>query len=138
MLRKASLLTPPTVANMNALLMQAYTVVNPVEQRAAGQCRFMLFVRLRPGIISHFKNQQRTGYYPGDKYTDKPHEMLRNLIKMIDKRMNQYDRIELYDNDRKGEERIIFKLTDDTIERNELRQYAMMLQSFILPKWTQC
>lgn len=137
MLRKASLLTQPTAANMNQLLMQAYKVVNPVEVRTGGQCRFMLFVRLRPGIVSHFRDQKRTGYYPGDKYTDKPHEMLRNLIKMIDKKLPTYDRIELYDNDRMGEERIILKVTDDCINRNELRQYHLMLTNYILPKWLQ-
>jgi hypothetical protein len=137
MLKKDSLLTIQAAPNMNQLLMQAYKIVNPVEERTGRQCRFMLFVRLRPGIVSHFRNQQRTGYYPGDKYTDKPHEMLRNLLKMIDKGLPKYDRIELYDNDRGGEERIILKITDDCINRNELRQYHLMLTNYILPKWLQ-
>lgn len=131
MLRKVNNLIAPS--DLHFMLMVAHNQQHPVKKKC--QCRFMLFVRLRPGIPSHFKDQSRTGYYPGDKYTDKEPEMIRNLIKMIDKRLPMYDRIELYDNDKPGEERIILKLTDDCINKNDLHLYALMLSNFILPKW---
>jgi hypothetical protein len=123
-------------ANMNGLLMQAFKAVTPKDS-ANGQCRFMLFIRLKPGIVSHFKDQKRTGYYRGDKYTDQPNEMLRNLLKTLDKNLQRFDRVELYDNERPGDERIILKITDDCIERNNLNHYSLMLSKFILPVWMQ-
>lgn len=125
---------PHKLNNSNYVLMVAYNTTNPLGKEKP-QCRFMLFIRLRPGIPSHFANQSRTGYYPGNKYTDKEPEMLRNLLKMIDKRLSMYDRIELYDNQKSGEEKIIVKIVNDTIERNDLNLYTLMLAKYILPKW---
>lgn len=126
-----------TVSNSNLLLMLAYKTINPVEKREREQCRFMMFVRLRPGVPSHFRNLSRTGYYPGDKYTDKEPEMLRNLLKLLDKRLQQYDRVVIYDNDKQGEEKEILKIVDECIDRNKINLYQLMLTNYILPKWLQ-
>lgn len=119
--------------NLHFVLMKVYSQQNPEKEK--GQCRFMLFIRLRPGIASHFRDQSRTGYYPGNKYTDKEPEMLRNLVKMLDKRLPMYDRVELYDNAKQGEERTILKVTNDCIDRNDLNLYSIMLSNYILPQW---
>lgn len=132
MLRKVNNSTHP-ITDTNYLLMVVYNQQNPEKRK--GQCRFMLFVRLKPGVPSHFNNQSRTGYYNGDKYTDKESEMLRNLIKMLDKRLSMYDRVELYDNDKPGDERIILKITDGVIDRNQVHLYSLMLTNYILPQW---
>lgn len=121
--------------NSNMLLMLAYRKINPVEKPEKGKCRFIMFVRLRPGIPSHFKDLSRTGYYPGDKYTDKEPEMLRNLIKMLDKRLDHYDRVVIYDNFKSDHEREILKIVDGIIEPNRIKQYSLMLTNYILPKW---
>lgn len=130
MLRKVN----NTAASMplHYAMMAVYAQQNPETKT---QCRFMLFIRLRPGIPSHFKDQSRTGYYRGDKYTDQECEMLRNLIRMLDKRLQQYDRIELYDNDKQQDERIILKITDEVIEKNDLNLYSLMLSKYLLPQW---
>jgi hypothetical protein len=116
------------------MLMVAWDKKNPAPDQKR-QCRFMLFIRLREGIVSHFKDLKRTGYYRGDRYTDREPEMLRNLVKMLDKRLSMYDRIELYDNDKTGEERIVLKITDGCIERNDMQLYSLMLTNYLLPKW---
>lgn len=133
MLRKVNNSIAPALYDLHFMLMVAYDKQNPVKEK--GQCRFMLFVRLCPGIVSHFNNRERTGYYPGDKYTNKEPEMLRNLIKMLDKRLATYDRIELYDNVKNGKERIILKVTDGCINHNDLHLYSFMLTNYILPQW---
>lgn len=130
MLRKVN---NSTAESMHFMIMKVYNQQNP--EQAKGQCRFMLFVRLRPGIPSHFIDQSRTGYYPGDKYTNKEPEMLRNLIRMLNNHLAKYDRIEIYDNHKNGEERIILKITDDCINRNDLHLYSLMLTNYILPQW---
>jgi hypothetical protein len=61
--------------------------------------------------------------------------MLRNLVKMLDKRIAMYDRVELYDNDKTGDERIVLKITDGCIERNDIHLYSLMLTNYILPQW---
>ncbi len=133
MLRKVQNSTTPN-SDIHLNLMVAWNKKNPAPDQKR-QCRFMLFVRLRAGIVSHFKDLKRTGYYNGDKYTDKEPEMLRNLVKMLDKRISMYDRVELYDNDKGHQERIIVKITDGVIERNDLHLYSLMLQNYILPVW---
>lgn len=131
MLRKVNNSAAPH--DLHFMMMIAYSQQNPVKEK--GQCRFMLFVRLRPGIVSHFRNQARTGYYPGSKYTDKEPEMLRNLLRMLSNHLPKYDRVELYDNDKTGEEKVILKVTDDCINRNDLHLYSLMLSNYILPQW---
>lgn len=134
MLRKLSLESTIYTPDINHLLMIAYKAIHPVSKEKE-QCRFMLFVRLRPGIPSHFRNQERTGYYPGNKYTDREPEMLRNLLRMLNNHLPKYDRVELYDNIKNGEERIILKITDDCINRNDVHLYSLMLSNYILPQW---
>lgn len=123
--------------NIHYQLMTVFKNMNPdpVEKQ---QCRFMLFVRLRPGIPSHFRDRKRTGYYPGDKYTDKENEMITGLVKMVHKEYTEkkrFDRYELYDNVNPPDTRIILKITDDYIESNDLKLYSIMFGKFQLPQW---
>jgi hypothetical protein len=135
MLRKV-INSPASIPSADYLLMIAHKAVNPApSQETANRCRFDVFVRLKPGIRSTFRNQARTWCYRGDKYTDQEYKMLRNLLSHIKKNLAIYDRIELYDNHKGPEERIILKLTDGTIERNQLKQYELMLLNYPLPEY---
>lgn len=128
----AALATP----SVNHLLMVAYRTVNPIEKKEPGtRCRFDLFVRMRPGISSNFTDQKRSWCYRGDKYTDEPHRMLRNLLKLVQKKFPLYDRVILYDNDAPIECREILRIIDDNIEKNRLNQYSLMLLNFHLPEF---
>jgi len=134
MLRKVNNSTAPH--DLHFMMMIAYSQQNPVKEK--GQCRFMLYVVVAPGNITPFKDLQMSGYYPGNKYTDIESMMLRNLVKMIDKEITVKKRFrifELYDNHKNGEERIILKVTDDCINRNDLHLYSLMLTNYILPVW---
>lgn len=135
MLRKVNNSAALQVNDLNHLLMVAYKTVNPFEPMDRPKCRFTMFVRLRPGQASHFRNQSRTGYYPGNKYTDQEPQMLYNLLKMGVKQLPRFDRIVIYDNDKQGEEKEVLKIVNDTIEVNRLQIYSLMLQKFILPQW---
>ncbi len=133
MLRKVNN-SPATIPDANYLLMVAHKAMNPQSSpEGSKRCRFDLFVRIRPGTPSPFKGQQRTWCYRGDKYTDQEYKMLRNLLSHLKKSLHLYDRIELYDNDKGPEERIVVKIVDDLIERNQLRQYELMLLNYPLP-----
>lgn len=99
------------------------------------RCRFELFVRMAPGNVSNFKDQQRTWCYRGDKYTTVEAKMIRNLINLADKRMALYDRVVLYDNDKSGDERVIFKVVDGVIEPNRINLYSLLFINYPLPRW---
>lgn len=129
---------PPAVKSsaMNHLLMIAYKSAhpNPVKDPST-RCRFELFVRLKPGVPSPFKDQKRTWCYRGDKYTDEPHKMLRNLLRMVEKQFTAYEILILSDNDQGSDEKTVLKIVSDTIQRNQLHQYALMLSNFKLPEF---
>jgi hypothetical protein len=101
------------------------------------QCRFELFVRLRTGLISMFKDQQRCWCYRGDKYTDEEPRMLKNLLNLAKNKVDNYFLMELYDNNkpRNDGQRLILKVQDRKIKVNRLNNYADMLQQFPLPEW---
>jgi hypothetical protein len=108
----------------------------PTDQER--RCRFDLFIRIspgNPGINAGSKGLQRTWCYRGDKYTQEEYKMLRNLLKIVVKNVQLYDRIELYDNQKAPAERILLKMTDGIIERNRLQLYELMLLNYPLPDY---
>lgn len=120
--------------NSNQLLMLAYKTLNPYEKPdASKRCRFDMFVRLAPGNVSPFKDQKRSWCFRGDKFTDDPPRMLRNLLNLLKKRISIYDRIIIYDNHNRADEREIVRIIDGVIERNELQKYAMLLTGYPIP-----
>jgi hypothetical protein len=96
-------------------------------------CRFTMFVRLAPGYISQFRDQQRTWCFRGDKYTDDEAKMLKNLLNLLKNKIQLYDRIELYDHDRTIEKKIILKITDGVVSINDLKDYKGKLHNYALP-----
>lgn len=135
MLRKVNNI-PAHTPGYNYLLCVAYKTITPETPSEQGRkARFGLFIRLKPGTLSYFPNQKRVWYYPGDKFTDEEYKMLRNLLNHLKKKVYDYDRVELYDNNKGIEERIIFKMTDGIIEANAINQYSLMLLNYPLPEW---
>lgn len=126
---------------VNKLASYHYTVMgvfkNPEpEPVKKEQCRFMMFVRLRPGVRSHFTNLSRTGYYPGDKYTDVESEMLVSLVRMMDKEVekDRFDRMIIYDNAKDGADKRILMISDGKVS-SRLNPYSLMFGKYKLPKW---
>lgn len=137
MIPPANNTTAQKQSGSNYLLMVAYKAKNPLpEPDKERRCRFDMFIRLRPGIPSPFRDQQRTFCFRGDKYTDIEHKMLRNLLNLVKNKIHLYDRVELYDNS-KGicEERIVLKITEDVVAENRLNHYSLMLHNYALPHW---
>lgn len=132
-LRKVDNIESMQSANANHLLMAAYKRTNPVEPATGNKSHFDLFVRLAPGNISAFKDQQRCWCYRGDKYTSEPHKMLMNLLKLASKRISEYDIVLLSDHTRRGNDTAILKIVHGVIEVNQLNQYSLLLQRFPLP-----
>lgn len=134
MLQKVNNLARFTVPDLNYVLAVAYKTITPeIPPEVSKRCRFDLFIRIRPGIPSFFKDQQRVWTYRGDKFTDEYHKMLRNLLNLVKKNITMYDRLILQDNDKLLEERIILKIIDGIIEVNALNQYSLMLLNYPLP-----
>lgn len=114
-----------------------------MKESPAYQCRFGLFVKLKPGIISHFPNQKRTWYFNGNKFTDIEKKMFRNLLSHQINKSHLYAITELYDNQFANDEpdRLVLKIVDTvhngtvdrTIEKNNLQQYQEFLTGYPLP-----
>lgn len=129
---------PVTVPGSNYLLAVAHKAIAPKNSsKPENRCRFDLFVRKRPGLPGFYTRNGpvRTFCFRGDKFTNEENQMLRNLLKLLIKNIGEYDRVELYDNDKSGEERIIVKITNNVIEDNNLNLYSLMLDKLILPVW---
>lgn len=119
--------------DMGFLLQQIDKVSNFKDRKA---CRFTMFVRLRPGYVSHFKNQVRTWCFRGDKYTAEEPKMLKNLINLVKNKLTFYDRIIIYDHDKALEDREILKIVDDEIQINLLDRYQhTVLKDYAIPKF---
>lgn len=122
--------------NANAILMLAYRTVNPhAPADPATRCRFDMFVRIAPGIASTYKDQKRSWCYRGDKYTDEPPRMLRNLLNLLKKNDGKFDRVILYDNHATADTREIVRIIDGVLEVNRINRYAMMLHNYQLPAY---
>lgn len=136
MIRKVNNLPPASMPDLNHLLMVAYKTVNPpAPVDLTTRCRFDLFVRVRPGNLTNFRDQQRTWCYRGDKYTNEEHKMLRNLLNLVKSKLQIYDRVILYDHSYQGEENIVLKIIDDNIQVNAITKYSLMLLNYPLAEW---
>lgn len=109
----------------------------PIPNRS----RFDCFIKLRPGTVSHLPERKRTWCYRGDKFTDQENLMIRNLVKFIIKKAQDFSIIELYDNSQPPADpaRIILRLFDGVIEKNLLNRdpYKSYLTNLPLPEWLQ-
>jgi hypothetical protein len=128
---------PKIVPDQTYLLVVAHNSLTPKNDKLENRCRFDMFVRKKPGLPGFFTRNGpiRTFCFRGDKYTDDEPKMLRNLLSLLQKKFVEWDRVELYDNAKSGEDRMIIKIVDYTIEVNELNLYSLMLERYILPKW---
>lgn len=115
-----------------AALSQKDQPVPPINEN---RCRFDMFVKLKPGVVSRFKDQQRTWCFRGDRFTDIEAKMLRNLLNHLNKQIGDYEQVELYDNSLVGDNRKIVKIDNDIIVRNQLAQYPNYLMNYTVPQW---
>lgn len=99
-------------------------------------CRFTMFVKLWPGIISHWPDRQRVWCMRGDKFTDVHSKQIRNLLNHAKKSMHLYCIIELYDNSysHDNEKRMILEYKQGVFVKNNLAQYQQSLKGFPLPE----
>lgn len=134
-MQKVNNIAPKTTPGINYLLAVAYKAITPIPKTEPDKCRFGMFIRLRPGMISYFPNQVRVWYYPGDRFTKHEPKMLKNLINLVKNRIAEYDRVIIYDHTKTGEENEIVKIVDDEIKRNYLHLYSLMLGSYPLPEF---
>lgn len=95
------------------------------------RCRFDLFVRYKPEIVSTYGIKPQFTYR-GDKFTIEAPQMLRNLLSLYKKRAGQFALVILYDNTKpKGEPgHEILKIKNGSIEVNLLSEYRLMLEKF--------
>lgn len=63
--------------------------------------------------------------------------MLRSLLSLLQKRIDQYDLIELYDNNftRDQSDRLVLKILDGVIVANRLPAYQDLLINFTIPNY---
>lgn len=96
---------------------------------------FDLFVKLAPGIKSHFPLQKPVFCYPGNKFTNEDHKMLRNLLSIVKKSLDKYELMELYDNryPRDDPRRQVVRIYRGVVEKNRLNKYGHMLERYPLP-----
>lgn len=102
------------------------------------QCRFTLFVVLRTGVISPFKDLQRAWCFRGDRFTDHEPKMLRNLLNLAKKQVADYFTMIFFDNSfpKNNERNVIMKVQDGKVKPgNRLKDYADMLSEYPLPDW---
>lgn len=107
------------------------------------QCRFGLFVKLKPGILSHLPGQKRTWYFNGNKFTDEEKKMFRYLLSHQLNKSHLYCITELYDNQFATDQpdRLVLKIVETitqgrafrNIEKNNLQQYQEFLKGYPLP-----
>jgi hypothetical protein len=108
---------------------------NLVTETGTVRCRFDAFVRLYPQAQQRFPGNQETFTYRGDKYTQDPAQMLRNLLRTVWKKRDGLRVIEINDNTREfGDvERKILRIVNGKVVRNSLHQYAELLKGYDLP-----
>lgn len=94
-----------------------------------------MFVRLRPGYVSHFAGQVRTWSFRGDKYTDQESKMLKNLLNLLKNKFQFYDRIIIYDHHKTVDEKEIVKIVDGVVSINKLHRYSHILENYSLPNF---
>lgn len=99
------------------------------------RARFDMFVVLKKGVTSWFPERKRAFCYRGDKFTADEKRMLPSLIRLLIKKMDQFETVELYDNDFHfhNDNRIILKITAGVVEKNDLQKYSRLLTKVSLP-----
>jgi hypothetical protein len=112
--------------------------VSMITQDGIIRCRFDMFVKVKPGIASPHRSQQRTWCYRGDKFTTEEPKMLKNLIKHIINNGEAWGLIELYDNtiSKDNGQRILLRIQNGTIRHTRLADYQHMLTDFPLHQLT--
>lgn len=108
----------------------------PAAAKKQDPCRFTMFVKIIPGQISHFPGQERCWCFRGDRFADREHKMLRNLLNHFKGKIHLYQIVELYDNNKPREDpdRVIMKYQDGVIVENLLARYLDLLKGYPLPK----
>lgn len=103
--------------------------------------KFAMFVRLFPGIPSHFPGIKRTFCYRGDKWYDEEKMQLRSLLSLVKKSLDKFELLELYDNhySKDQEQRLVLKIFQGVVHINRLHymHYAEMLQHYPLADFLQ-
>ena len=99
-------------------------------------CRFTLFVKLWPGIVSTWPDLKRVWCMRGDKFPGSESKQLKNLLNHSKNNLHRYSIVELYDNTFKKEDtrRIILQYKNGVFEINNLAQYQQSLKDFPLPE----
>lgn len=99
------------------------------------RARFDLFIVLKPGITSWFPHQKRAFCYRGDKFIKDEKRMLPSLIRLLIKKIECFETVELYDNDFhfQNDNRVILKITAGVVEINKLQNYSRLLTKVSLP-----
>jgi len=95
-----------------------------------------MFVKLWPGIISHWPDRQRVWCHRGDRFSDIERKQIRNLLNHAKNNLHLYSIIELYDNTFSHDDprRMILKYKEGIFEINNLAQYQASLKGFPLPE----
>jgi len=116
------------------------------------RCKFDMFCKLRPGIISEWPKQSRLFTMRGDAYTDEVPKMLCKLLTHLKNKIWKYALVELYDNTyiekfnddlqpyQFLQQSIVIKLIVDdegniTVEINELHRYQEYITKLQLPSY---
>jgi hypothetical protein len=106
---------------------------NLITTKGRERCRFEMFVH----FPIHVK-RPNPYTYRGDMFgiTD-PGEMLRSLLRLIKKDYYKWHFAELYDNvyETNDTNRLIFKIKNNNIETNRLKDYEDYLKNHALPDW---
>lgn len=116
-----------------------------MTKQPAYQCRFGLFVKLKPGVISHLPGQKRTFYFNGNKFTDIEKKMFRNLLNHQLNKAHLYCITELYDNEFANDQpdRLVLKIIENVnagkidriVEKNNLGNYREFLNGYPVPDY---
>lgn len=99
------------------------------------RARFDMFVVLKKGVTSWFPHTKRSFCYRGDKFTTDEKRMLPSLVRLLIKKIDCFETVEIYDNDFhfQNESRIILKITAGIVEKNDLQKYSRLLTRVSLP-----
>ncbi len=99
--------------------------------------RFELFVVLRAGRISPFRDLKTQWCFRGDKYTDQEPMMLRKLLTLMKNKADEYYLMVLMDTSyaKDDERRVVLKVQDRKIKCGErFKEYADMLIGYPVPE----
>lgn len=118
----------------------AQNLNNPTKKDqviTTARARFDMFVVLKPGTVTWFPGQKTTWCYRGDRFTSEENRMLPSLLQILIKKIDSFRLIEIYDNKFPFQDprRLVAKISDGVVEKNELKFYNWMLNKVILPDY---